>query len=380
MSSILGDKGTTVNKRQTTVAAVLAGLILVGGAAYFLTGSSSNQRGHSDRTTLVETVRAEERQLNIRIEAVGSTLAKQAIDIVAQVSGPLIEIKFEPGQRVAKGDVLARLEQKTEQASVAEARASAIQANLALKRARSLRAKRNISAATVEERQAAALRAKAQLEQAEERLAKRTIRAPFAGQVGLKRVHVGAQVDVNIILTTLDDLSQVEIDFAVPERFYGQIKKGQNISAKSAAFPDRIFTGVISSIDTRVGEVSRAFKVRALVPNNDGSLPAGMFMHVDVTLEAHKGVVVPEQAVIANAEHHIIYTVVDNVAHKNEVQLGRREVGIVEVLSGIKPGDVVVTSGLQRLRDGVRVKIVSPQSALEPVSPVSQVKKSANAG
>lgn len=369
-----------MSKRQTTVAAIIAGLILVGGATYFLTDSTSTQQRHSGRATLVETVRAQEQQLNIRIEAVGSTLAKQAINIVAQVSGPLIEILFEPGQRVAKGDVLARLEQKTERAAVAEFSASVTEANLALTRARSLRAKRNVSAATVEQRQAVALRAKAQLDQAEERLAKRTIRAPFAGQVGLKRVHVGAQVDENVILTTLDDLSQVEIDFAVPERFYGQIKKGQNISAKSAAFPDRIFTGLVSSIDTRVGEVSRAFKVRALVPNEDGSLPAGMFMHIDVTLQTHKGVVVPEQAVIVNAEHHIIYTVVNNVAYKNEVQLGRREVGIVEVLSGINSGDVVVISGLQRLRDGVPVEIVSPQSELEPTSPVSQVKKSANAG
>lgn len=369
-----------MSKRQTTVTAVIAGLILIGGAAYLFAGKSSDNQARPDQAALVETVRAQEQQLNIRIEAVGSTLAKQAINIVAQVSGPLTEILFEPGQYVAQGDVLARLEKKTEQAVVAETRASVTEANLALKRARSLRAKKNVSAATVEERRAVALRAKAQLDQAEERLAKRTIRAPFAGQVGLKRVHVGAQVDESVILTTLDDLSQVEIDFAIPERFYGQIKKGQLISAKSAAFPDRIFTGVVSSIDTRVGQVSRAFKVRALVPNDDGSLPAGMFMHIEVTLQSHKGVVVPEQAVIANAEHHIIYTVVNNTAYKNEVQLGRREVGIVEVLSGINPNDVVVTSGLQRLRDGVPVKVVSPQSELEPAAPISQVKKSAIAG
>lgn len=369
-----------MSKRQTTVAAAIAGLVLVGGVGYFLAGPSTNQQEQSNQATLVETVRAQEQLLNIRIEAVGTTLAKQAINIVAEVSGPLTEILFEPGQSVAQGDVLARLEQKAEQASVVEFRASVTEANLALNRARSLRAKRNVSAATVEERQAVATRAQAQLDQAVERLAKRTIRAPFAGQVGLKRVHVGAQVDASVILTTLDDLSQVEIDFAVPERFYGQLKKGQVISAKSAAFPDRTFEGVVSSIDTRVGEVSRAFKVRALLPNDDGSLPAGMFMHIDVTLKSHKGVVVPEQAVVANAESNVVYTIVDGVAHKNDVQLGRREVGIVEVISGIKPEDVVVISGVQRLRDGVPVKIVSPQSELAPTSPVSQVKKSANAG
>ena len=369
-----------MSKRQTTIAATIVGLVLIGGAIYLFSGKSSNDRGRADRATLVETVRAEERQLDIRIEAVGSTLAKQAIDIVAQVSGPLTNILFEPGQRVAQGDVLARLEQKTEQAAVAEFRASVTEANLALKRARSLRAKKNVSAATVEERRAVALRAQAHLDQAQERLAKRTIRAPFAGQVGLKRVHVGAQVDANVILTTLDDLSQVEIDFAVPERFYGKIKKGQLISATSAAFPGRLFTGVVSSIDTRVGEGSRAFKVRALVPNEDGSLPAGMFMHVEVTLQSHKGVVVPEQAVIVNAEHHIIYTVVNDRAYKNEVQLGRREVGIVEVLSGIHPNDVVVTSGLQRLRDGVPVRVNVPQGEPASAAPVSQVKKSAIAG
>ena len=142
----------------------------------------------------------------------------------------------------------------------------------------------------MDELQAAFLGAQARLDVARKQLADRTVKAPFAGVVGIRRVDVGARVDDDTVLTTLDDLSEVEIEFSVPEIFFGRVRQGQTVSATSAAFPGRAFSGRIVTVDTRIGAVSRAFRVRAILPNPDLVLHAGMFMHVEVVLEERPAV------------------------------------------------------------------------------------------
>jgi membrane fusion protein (multidrug efflux system) len=129
------------------------------------------------------------------------------------------------------------------------------------------------------------------------------------------------------------------------------------VSAASTAFPDRTFEGRIRTIDTRIGEISRAFRVRAVIPNPDRTLPAGMFMHVEVILEERPAVLIPEEAVLAEGEHTFVFTVQDEQARRRAVRLGQRRAGAVEVLDGVAAGEPVVRSGLQRLRDGAAVTI-----------------------
>jgi membrane fusion protein (multidrug efflux system) len=138
------------------------------------------------------------------------------------------------------------------------------------------------------------------------------------------------------------------------------------VSATSAAFPGRTFSGRIATIDTRVAEVSRAFRVRAVIPNPDLVLPAGMFMHVSVVLEQRPAVLIPEQAVVAEGDSTYVFTVRDERAERRAVRLGQREAGTVEVLEGLAAGDVVVESGLQRLRDGIAVRVANAADAAAP--------------
>jgi membrane fusion protein (multidrug efflux system) len=296
-----------------------------------------------------------------RIAAVRPTRARQAVDIVAMRSGRIAEIAYTPGPRVAEGAVLIRLHDRPERADDAEAAAMLREAQLALDRARKLRTNNTVAQATVDELEAAYLGTDARLDGAKKELADRTVRAPFAGVVGIRGVDIGARVDDDDVLTTLDDLAELEIEFSVPEIFFGRVRRGQTVDATSSAFPGRAFRGEIATIDSRIGAISRAFRVRALLPNPDLELPAGMFMHVSVVLEQRPAVLVPEEAILAEGGNIYVFTVSDEQAVRRKVELGQREAGTVEVLDGVAAGEAVVSAGLQRLRDGAAIRVLNQE-------------------
>ena len=358
-------------RRQAAIAAIL--LIMVGAGAWYL-GAPGAPGAATDRggpqAVPVELAAATTGQVAERVEAVGSTLARQAVDIVPLTSGRVASLAFTPGQQVARGDVLARLDDVAEQAAVDETRASLREAELALERAKQLRTNNNVAQATVDELEAAYAGARARLDRVQKELDERTIEAPFGGIVGMRRVDVGARVDDETVLTTLDDLAEVEIEFAVPEMFYGRIRPGQPVQATSSAFPGRAFEGRIGTIDSRIDETARAFLVRAVLPNPDLLLPAGMFMHVAVTLNAHEAVLVPEEAVVAEGTATFVFTPGGDRARRVEVDLGRRQFGAVEVVQGLEAGTPVVVKGVHRLRDGTPIEIrgADPRAAGEATS------------
>src|SRR5690606_14135724 len=136
------------------------------------------------------------------------------------------------------------------------------------------------------------------------------------------------------------DRSEMEIEFSLPEGLYGVIAIGQPVVATSGAFPDRRFEGAVATIDSRVDAVSRSFKVRALLPNPDLALPAGMFMHVSVVLDSQIALMVPEEAVVVQGSRTFVYVVADGKASVRDVQLGLREVGAVQITDGLAPGEM----------------------------------------
>jgi membrane fusion protein (multidrug efflux system) len=152
----------------------------------------------------------------------------------------------------------------------------------------------------------------------------------------------------------------------VPEIFFGQVRPGQAVAATSTAFPGRTFSGRIATIDTRIGQISRAFRVRAVLPNPDLVLPAGMFMHVEVVLQERPAVLIPEEAVVAEGDQTFVFTVQGARAERRPVRLGQRQAGTVEVLDGLAPGEPVVREGVQRLRDGTAVRVANQPAAAAP--------------
>jgi membrane fusion protein, multidrug efflux system len=347
---------------QLVIAAAL--LLALGGSAvtyhqYRIDGEAAAAVRRGASAVPVEVTPAELGTIRERIEAVGSTLARQAVDIVPLSSGRVVEIAFRPSERVEAGAVLVRLDDLAERAAVAEARAMLREAELALDRARRLRTNNTVAQATVDELEAAYLGADARLDGAQKQLADRTVQAPFAGVVGIRGVDIGARVDDASVLTTLDDLAEIEIEFSVPEIFFGRVRREQLVQATSTAFPGETFAGRIATIDSRIGQVSRAFRVRAVLPNPELELPAGMFMHVSVVLEERPAVLIPEQAVLAEGGSTYAFTVADGRALRRKIRLGQREAGTVEVLDGLAAYELVVRTGLQRLRDGAVVQVLN---------------------
>jgi membrane fusion protein (multidrug efflux system) len=365
----MGERSVMSLGKQIVVA-VLAFLVLGGGGYWYVenarsAGDAAGGGRRGDGAAKVETRTVGAATLSRRIEAVGTTKARQAVDIVAMASGRVVGVEFRPGSLVEAGDVLLRLDEVSEQAAVDEAAAELSQTDLALERAKKLLSNNTVAQATIDQLDATHRAAQARLDAARKQLAEREVKAPFAGKVGLQAVDVGARVDDDTTLTTLDDLGEVEIDFSVPELFYGAVEKGQTVRATAAAFEDRVFEGEIRTIDSRVDPVSRAFQARAAVANPDLALPAGMFMHVELILERREALVVPEEALLAAGDRVQLFVVEDGKAARRDVTIGQREYGMVEITEGLAAGEQVVVSGLQRLRPDAAVEVLNQAPAEE---------------
>ena len=303
----------------------------------------------------IEVARVVTRSVRSVVEAVGTTRASQSVDVVTTVSGRIAKIHFEAGQRVKQGDFLVSLDDAPERAAVAEAEALLEEARLHYERGRQLALKQTMAQAQIDELRAQHLVAKARLDNAASRLSDREVRAPFDGVVGLRNVSLGAWVDDKTVITTLDALSPLEIEFSVPEVFFSEIGPGTPVLATSDAFPDRDIHGSVKTVDSRIDPVTRSFRVRAEIDNPGSLLPAGLFATVAIILKQHVGLLVPEQAVVTEGRSSFVFRIADNVARRVTVRLGQRVFGEVEILEGLAEGDVVATTGLQRLRDGAPV-------------------------
>ncbi len=190
-------------------------------------------------------------------------------------------------------------------------------------------------------------------------LASTTLRAPFAGVLGLRAVSPGELVNPGDKIVTLDDISIVKVDFSVPETYLSTLAKGQEIVAKTAAYPDRTFTGIVRTIDTRVDPVTRAIVVRAEIPNESGLLHPGMLMTVELIKNRRHSIALPEETLVPMAERQFVFVVKDGKAEQRWVEIGSRRPGVVEISRGIAEGEVVVREGTNRLSPGAPVSVVS---------------------
>jgi membrane fusion protein (multidrug efflux system) len=326
---------------------------------YTATGDPDEARqARGARVATVEVATAQTRTLREIVEAVGTTRAKQSVDIVPEADGHVVELAIRPGDSVEEGEVLLRLDDTIARADLAEAEARLTEREQALARITQLRRTNAVAEATLEEATARLAEARAQLDRARQRLAERTILAPFAGVTGLPEVDEGARVNAGTLITRLDDLSEVEVEFALPETLFAQIKTGQTVNAGSAAFPGQAFTGQIEAVDSRIDPVSRAFRTRAVIPNPEGILPSGMFMSLDLTISETDRLVVPEEAIVFQAAQSYVFVVDGETAHRTAVKTGARRDGMVAVLDGLAAGTDVIVRGLHRVRDGGQIRLL----------------------
>jgi membrane fusion protein (multidrug efflux system) len=179
----------------------------------------------------------------------------------------------------------------------------------------------------------------------------------------LRRVSPGGYVSNSTIITTLDDVSTIKLDFSVPETFLTAVSEGMAIIAHSLVYPGRVFNGTVTSIDTRLDPVSRAVQIRAIIANDDDTLKPGMFMTVDLQRDLGDVLLAPEQAIVPEGSQQFVFVVNDGIVEKRLVTLGRRIPGFVVIVDGLVTGNYVVSEGTQKLRDGTKIEVLSLQSA-----------------
>lgn len=311
----------------------------------------------------VITATARRRPIDIAIEAIGTANANEAVSVTSRTSNLVTAIRFSDGQQVREGDVLVELDRERATADLAAATAAFEESRSQFNRSRELLATQALSKSQYEQLEATMKSNEARVAAARVSLSDTYIRAPFTGRVGLRRVSVGTLINPGTVITTLDDTSRIKVDFAVPELYVGELRAGQAVQARTGAYPGRQFTGRVLSVDSRVDPATRAVTVRALVPNADGALKPGMFLTVDVAQERRPALVIPEEALVPEQARQFVYVVDGTAVRKQEVSLGRREPGFVEITQGLADGDVVVTEGTLKLRDGALVRQAGPAAA-----------------
>ncbi|WP_237214913.1 efflux RND transporter periplasmic adaptor subunit [Falsiroseomonas oryziterrae] len=294
-----------------------------------------------------------------RAESVGTVRARDAVSITAKVPGIVQSIRFQEGQRVREGETLAELDAAALRAELDQARALADDARSQLVRARGLQAGQTIAAQRLETLEALGRQAEGRVRQAEARLQELRITAPFSGRVGLRQVSLGALVQPGTVITTLDDISRVRVEFSVPEIFVARVREGSPVVARAAAFGDRRFEGRVAVLDTRIDPATRTLRVISEFDNADEALKPGLFMTVELELERRpEALLIAEEALDPIGDRNFVYVIRDNRARRVEVRLGNRLPGEVEVVSGLRVGEQVVVRGIQRLRNDAPVRVV----------------------
>jgi membrane fusion protein, multidrug efflux system len=300
------------------------------------------------------------------IQAIGTAQARESIVITPKVADTIRAIRFESGDRVRQGQVLVEMSSVEQRAGLAEERAAAEAAQEELRRAQELFDRGFASQARIDAAKAAADAAQARVAANASRTADRTLRAPFAGVVGLRTASPGQYMQPGDRIGTLDDLSEIKLDFDVPETQLALLRPGVAIAAHTAAYPERKFDGVISQVDSRISSDTRTVRVRAVLPNPDETIHPGMLMTVAVRANPREALATPEIALLDEAGASFVFRVAGQGAaltvERVQVQTGLRAGGMAEIVSGLQPGDRVVVEGLQSVRPGQAVKLL-PSSA-----------------
>ncbi|PWC84939.1 hemolysin D [Azospirillum sp. TSH100] len=303
------------------------------------------------------------------VTAVGSLLSNESVVVRPEIAGRISEIAFKEGQRVAKGTVLVRLDDAIARATLAQAQASIAFSRAELSRADQLVRQNTGPLRNREQASAKLLADEAAVQLAKAQLDKQVITAPFDGVLGLRKASVGDFVQAGKDIVNLEDIDTLKLDFRVPEMFLPAVKVGQTVKVAVDAFGGRSFDGTVYAIDPLVDVNGRALAIRARVPNPDGLLRPGLFARVSLTLTTvPDAVLIPEQAIVAFGKDQFVFKVVDGKVAQTRVTLGERRNAEVEIAKGLAPGDMVVTAGQLKIRDGVPVTVLPAKPAPSPSS------------
>lgn len=345
-------------------------LALLGGALYGFNSFRSkaisdffaNNKPPPTPVTLAEaTVQSVPKYLT----AIGTLVAARQVTVAPEVAGRVIQIPFESGSRVKTGDALVQLNDATEQADLLAQRAQARLAELNLERYRDLRRSQATPQSNVDQYQAQLDEINANMKRTQALIGQKLVKAPFDGELGIRQINVGEYVTAGATVVTLTDLSQLYVNFTLPEQTLPRLSVGQKVLINSDAHPTRDFEATISTVEPQITAETRAIKVQATLDNRERTLRPGMFANVRVVLPPQPNTLtVPETAVDYTVYGDSVFVAASEktpdgteqlTVKRTPVKVGDRSQNRVEIREGIKPGDRVVVSGQLKLANGAAV-------------------------
>jgi membrane fusion protein, multidrug efflux system len=313
----------------------------------------------------VSTVAVGEAQWQMTLTAIGSVTAVQGVTITPEIAGTVREIAFEAGAVVAKDDLLVRLDISSERAQLRALEAQAELARLNLVRARSLRADKTVSQSDLDTAEATLKQCDANADAIRATIEKKTIRAPFAGRLGIRMINLGQYLDTGNPIVSLQSLTPVYADFALPQQELARLKPGLRVRLSTDAYGERSFEGTLTAINPDLDASTRSVGLEATVQNPEQLLRPGMFARVEVLLpEEQKVVVIPATSVLSAPFGDSVYVVESKDGKDGKpaltvrqvfIRAGRARGDFIAVESGLKPGERIVSSGMFKLRNGMTV-------------------------
>lgn len=321
------------------------------------TGSIGGQEEQGARAVSVVTAPVSTATINDRLSAIGTGRAKATVSVTPYGSGRLTELLVQSGAHVETGQVIARLDSATEEIAVDRARAARDDAVARVERIRQLRTSNAATQVQLTDAELALRNADLTVHDAEVALDRRSVTSPITGIVGILPIEAGNYVTSQTSIATIDDRSSILVDFHVPERFAAMIEIGAPVRATPLANPNREYAGTVTAIDNRIDEKSRTLWVQATIANPSDSLRAGMSFQIAMQFPGESYPAVSPLAVQWGSEGAFIWAVEDGKAKRIPVRIIQRNTESVLVDAPILAGSIVVTEGVQSVREGGGVRI-----------------------
>ncbi|MBO9194661.1 efflux RND transporter periplasmic adaptor subunit [Rhizobium sp. 16-449-1b] len=330
-------------------------------------GGGNGGGGGRNGAVLVVTQAVVPGVVNDRLGAIGTGDAIRSVVVTPQASGLIREILVKSGDRVKQGQIIAKLD--SEEQVIVKGQAEVALKSAVEKSSLYNNIKSSVSRMDVFDQEIAEQNARLQLQAAQLSLDRRNILAPIDGIVGIMPVNIGDNVSTTTPIVTLDDRTEILVDYWVPERFANTVKVGQAVEATSVARPGQVFSGAVEAIDNRVDPASRTLRMRARINNAADELRAGMSFSVGMRFDGDQYPAVDPQSVQWDSQGSFVWRVAEQKSHKVRVSIVQRNPDYVLVKGNLDNGDLIVTQGLQRVREGGPVRSEGGElAAKEPVT------------
>ncbi|MCB5225765.1 efflux RND transporter periplasmic adaptor subunit [Alishewanella sp. 16-MA] len=338
---------------------ILLALLCFVGFLFWQSGQVQDSGRGPSGAVSVKTAQVERHEMSREVGAIGTGIANNSIQLIAPSSEFLIELNVSEGKKVNKGEIIAKLSDIQQKARVAELKAVLVEQSRQLDRLKNLAKTQATAQSMLDEQQSRVNSTQAQLDIASKQLNDMTIRAPFSGFLGLRQVSQGAYINAGTVITSLDDMQTLRVQFSVAERYLSEVALGMPLTVTNVAYQDETFSGKVSAIDTRLDPVTRSVTVHGEIDNASLKLRPGMLLSVRLQLENREVLRISEKALVPQQNRQYVYVVdADNKLMQKEIEIGQRIPGWVEILSGLREGDEVIVEGVQKVRNGITINKV----------------------